>query len=46
MKLVKNVWVLVEQPRGSWMLKLPFVERLVEAYGWMRVSTHLCFFDP
>ncbi|CAK9023582.1 unnamed protein product [Durusdinium trenchii] len=42
-KEVRNPWVVIEQPKGSWMLKLPPVVQLKNALGMMRVLTYQCF---
>ncbi|CAJ1379183.1 unnamed protein product [Effrenium voratum] len=42
-KQVRVAWVVLEQPRGSWLLKLPAAVALSSELQLGRVSTHMCF---
>lgn len=44
-KAVRNPFIVWEQPRGSWMYKLPFVKSLFEDFVFVKVNTHMCFFE-
>lgn len=44
MKRLRDPWLVIEQPKGSWMLRLPFVLALISAFGLRRYLTYLCFF--
>ncbi len=45
MKAVRDPYVVWEQPKGSWMYKLPVVVSLFTAYRLTRVVTYMAFFD-
>lgn len=44
-KIARKPWIVVEQPKGSWLLKLPRVLDLISTCKFMRVSTYMCFWD-
>lgn len=42
-KTLRRPHIVLEQPRGSWMLKLPCMLEFFNKHGIQKVSTHLCF---
>ena len=45
LKEVRKPWMLLEQPRGSWLLKLPAVVEFKTMFSLNSISTHMCFWD-
>lgn len=42
-KRARRAQMLLEQPRGSWLLKLPPVLELIAEFHLQRISAHLIF---
>ena len=45
MKQVRSPWVLLEQPRGSWMFKCSWMAALFTVHTLAVVSTYLCYWE-